>query len=292
MPDFHIITDSGATLTNSRLVTQYPITFVPNKITINGQTYREGIDASSDELVRMMHGAATPPIVTPPTTAEFTAAYARAARNSPAIISLHTSRELSQSWHNGRLAARHLIETCPIANIDSQTICVGLGMLVRVATQAIQVTHDFEAAVQHVRGAVERLFSLYYVESLDFLQQRQIMGPSRAILAAITGVKPFLSMEEGKLIVTEKVRTRAQAVERLVEFVGEFEELEDTAIIQHRPALTEQARMLQERFAVDFPGRHFPCLPCGASLAALIGTDATGVVVLEKEGLGSYDGDD
>lgn len=292
MPDFHIITDSGATLTNPRLVTQYPITFVPNKITINGQTYREGIDATSDELIRLMNSAPTPPTITPPTAAEFTAAYARASRSSPAILSLHTSRELSQSWANGRIAARQLTETCPIANIDSQTICVGLGMLVRVATQAIQTTQDFDAAVQHVRGAVERLFSLYYVETLDYLQQREIMSPSRALLSAITAVKPFISMEEGKLIVTEKVRSRAQAVERLVEFVGEFEELEDAAIIQHRPLLTEQARMLQERFAVDFPGRHFPCVACGASLAALIGTEATGVVVLEKEGTGFYDDDD
>lgn len=292
MPDFHIITDSGATLTNPRLQTQYPITFVPNKITINGQTYREGVDATSDELIRLMNSSTTPPTITPPTPGEFTAAYARAARTSPAIMSLHTSRELSQSWHNGRLAARQMSDACPIANIDSQTICAGLGMLVRVSTQAMQLTQDFDAAVKHVRGAVERLFSLYYVETLDYLQQHQIMGTSRSLLAAITGVKPFISMEEGKLIVTEKVRSRTQAVERLVEFVSEFEELEDAAIIQHRPTMTEQARMLQERFAVDFPGRHFPCLPCGASLAALIGTEATGVVILEKEGLGYYDGSD
>ncbi len=291
MPDFHIIADSGATLTNPRLLTQFPITIVPNKITINGTTYREGVDASSEELVRMMNTSTTLPIVTAPSPAELTAAYAKASRHGSAILSLHTSRELSQSWANGRLAARQLTETCPIANIDSQTVCVGLGMLVRVATQAIQGTQDFDSAVKQVRGAVERLFSLYYVESLDYLHQRQIMEPSRALLSAITGIKPFLSMEEGKLIVTEKVRSRTQAVERLVEFVSEFEELEDAAIIQHRPTMTEQARMLQERFAADFPGRHFPCVACGASLAALIGTEATGVVVLEKEGSGFYDGD-
>jgi fatty acid-binding protein DegV len=36
------------------------------------------------------------------------------------------------------------------------------------------------------------------------------------------------------MLLVEKVRTRSQAVERMVEFVTEFADLEDVVILQHK----------------------------------------------------------
>lgn len=279
----HIVTDSGAVFTNARTIQQYPVTVVPNKINIGGKLYRENVDFTADEAMKIIATQTRPPEIIPPTVEEFAAIYGRLSRTSTAIVSIHTSREISQSWQNAREAARQVSGSCEVAVVDSQTICVGQGMLVRLGSQAILEGREFEDVVNVVRGAVERIFSVYYVESPLYLQRSELMSESRTILLAMLGLKPFLSIEDGRLIVTEKVRTRSQAVERLVEFLTEFEELEDAAIIQNRPHITEQTRILQDRLAVDFPGRHFPYTLYGASLAALIGADATGVVVLEKE---------
>jgi hypothetical protein len=79
------------------------------------------------------------------------------------------------------------------------------------------------------------------------------------------------------------VKTRLQAVDRLVEFVVEFSDIEDVLILQHKSYITEQTRMVQDRLAVDFPGQYFPHTLYNPSLAGLIGVDATGIVVLESE---------
>ena len=97
------------------------------------------------------------------------------------------------------------------------------------------------------------------------------------------------NLEDGKLVVTEKVRSRAQAIDRMVEFLVEFDELDDAMIVQNRTHITEQARLLQDRLSVEFPGRHFPYTMYGMALAVMIGGDATGVVVLEKETEGLED---
>ncbi|HEX2620285.1 MAG TPA: DegV family protein, partial [Phototrophicaceae bacterium] len=97
------------------------------------------------------------------------------------------------------------------------------------------------------------------------------------------GVKPLLSIEEGRLMPIEKVRTRLQAVERIVEFVTEFDGIRKAVILQHRPAISEQTRMLQDRLSVDVPNREFPYSVYSPSLAALIGADASGLVLLEDE---------
>jgi fatty acid-binding protein DegV len=118
---------------------------------------------------------------------------------------------------------------------------------------------------------------------MDYLMQNKIMEASHSILGTMLGVKPVLTIEHGRLSAMEKVRTRIQAIERLVEFAIEFTNVDDAMIVQHKPFLTEQTRMLQDRLAIEFPGRTFPYMLYGPSLAALIGVDAIGLVMLEHE---------
>ncbi|MCU0511541.1 MAG: DegV family EDD domain-containing protein [Anaerolineae bacterium] len=283
MPPVHIVTDSSAVFNSPRTVPQYPVTVVPNRINLGGKLYRDGIDLTTEEMLKILAGRTTPPEILPPTVEDYAAVFARLAPQSAGIISIHASRELSPSWHNGRLAAQQLGGTCAIAVIDSRTLCAGQGMLVRLAWQALLAGSDFDSTVNQVRSAVDRIYALYYTESLPFLWHHRLLAESRMLLAAMLNIKPVISIEDGRLLVTEKVRTRSQAVERLVEFVAEFEHLEEVVIIQNRPHITEQTRILQDRFAIEFPGRHFPYLACGVALAAWIGIEAAGVVILEKE---------
>ncbi|MEO1645783.1 MAG: DegV family protein, partial [Chloroflexota bacterium] len=138
-------------------------------------------------------------------------------------------------------------------------------------------------AVQKVRDAVDRVYSAYYVETLPYLQANNIMSESRTILSAMLKIRPIISIEEGKPVITEKARSKSQAIDRLTEFLVEFEDIDDAMIVQNRAHITEQARQLQDKLAMEFPGRHFPYTMYGLALAVLLGGDATGVMVLESE---------
>lgn len=287
MPTIHIVTDSLAHF--SQPPPPDRVTIVPNILTIGGQTYREGVDIAMEEGLRLIAREPYAPRVAAPTEQAFAQVYTRLARDADAIVSLHPSRELSQSWHNARQAAAQLMGHCTIEVIDTQTLSVSQAMLVRVALNAAQRAEPFEEVVRVVRGAIDRVYSVYYVETLDYLLQNGIMPPSQTVLGTMLGIKPFLTVEHGRLLAMEKVRTRAQAVERLVEFAVEFTDLEDAVIVQHKPHLADQTRMLLDRLAVEFPAQHFSLTLYGPSLAALIGTDATGLVILEKEPIGDDD---
>jgi len=156
-------------------------------------------------------------------------------------------------------------------------------MVVRAAVRIIeQLDAHIDTIVQAVRGATERAYAVYYVETLDYLMRNNIMSTSHAILATMHDTLPLLTVEDGLLLTMEKVRTRAQAVDRLVDFAIEFVDLEDALILHHRTYMSEQTRALQERLSGEFEGRHFHQAVYSPSLAALIGVDATGLVVLEK----------
>jgi hypothetical protein len=61
----------------------------------------------------------------------------------------------------------------------------------------------------------------------------------------------------------------------------EFVDLEDVLILNHRTYMSEQTRALQDRLTAEFGEKHFPYAVYSPSLAALIGADGTGLVVLE-----------
>jgi fatty acid kinase fatty acid binding subunit len=274
--NIHIVTDSSA---HGQLPPN--VTVVPNTIIVQGKSYREGTDLNAEDALRLFAHQPYAPLVQVPSVNDYLDVYDRLAREYEAIISIHASRDILPGWQNARAAAQQVMGRCEIAVIDSRTISAGQAILVRLAARILAAGEPFEEIERVLRGAIERIYSVYYVETTEYLMQNHIMSPSHSILGMMLNLKPILTVEEGHLVPMEKVRTRVQAIERLVEFVVEFTELEDVVVVQHKPGLTEQTRMLYERLSVEFPNRHFPSTLYGASLAALIGIEATGVVILE-----------
>ncbi len=282
MARIHIVTDSGARFSNPRLVRHFPVTILPNVIEIAGRRYLEGVDIDSESAFQLMADWGKPATVKPPSEADFAELFTRLSHFCDAIISVHPSRELSESWRIGRLAAQQVSGRCEIAVVDSQSLCAGQGMLIRVAARAAKEQDSAEDVIQTVRQAVNRIYSVYCINNVDFLRANGLMKPSHALLATQLGIKPFVSLEEGNIIVIEKVRSGGEVIERLVEFLVEFTELEDAVVLQDQMQITEATRVMQDRLALEFPGQHFPFTMYSATMASYLGTEATGVAVLEK----------
>ena len=97
-------------------------------------------------------------------------------------------------------------------------------------------------------------------------------------------IKPLLTIEDGKLIVMEKVRTHSQAIDKIVEFVSEFTHLERMGIIQNSDRVSDRTRMLQDRLALTFQRIQYPLALHDPLVLSLIGADGLGMVVLESAG--------
>ena len=283
MPRIHIVTDGGATFSNPRLIRHFPLTVLPNQIEMDGELLVEEPELDREEVFRRFARLKTAPRVIPPSEADYAELFTRLAHYFDVVISIHPSRELSQSWRNGRQAARQVDADCEIAVVDSGSICAGQGMLVRAAARAAHDKLGSDEAIKAVRQAANRVYSMYCVGSQNFLGDNRILSPSHAILARRLGIKPFVSIEDGKIVVVEKVQRRLQAIERLVEFLVEFETLEDVVMLQHQRPISDESRMLHERLALEFPGQHFPFTMYSAAMAAWLGPGAIGVAVMEKE---------
>jgi fatty acid-binding protein DegV len=110
-----------------------------------------------------------------------------------------------------------------------------------------------------------------------------LIGETQAILGGMLNIKPILTIEDGSLIVMEKVRTHSQAIDKMVEFVTEFTKVERLGILQNVLRVTDRTRMLQERLALTFARSDYPLMLYDPLLAKLLGPDGMGMVVLEDD---------
>jgi DegV family protein with EDD domain len=160
---------------------------------------------------------------------------------------------------------------------------VGLGILAEAAARAAAEGARLEEVVRVARGVIPRLYSVYYVETLDYIRRAGLIGEAQAVLGTMLNIMPFLTIEAGMLIPMEKVRSHSQAVDKLVEFVTEFITIEKLIIMQNTLRVTDQTRLLQDRLMLDFPDLGYPVMLYEPLLSSWIGPDGMGVVVLEGE---------
>ena len=283
MPRIHIVTDSTVHFTDPDFLKKYPVTVVPLTIQLGAQTFRDGVDITTPQLFEMANHGGPLPLAAAPTPEQFAATYESLWKSGDSIISLHVSGKLSTVPHNARVGAEALAGRCKIIVIDSLSASIGLGVLVEAAAQAVARGDALDEVVRLVRGMVGRLYTVFFIETMEYLAQAGRLSKAQAILGTMLGIKPILTLEEGEIVPMEKVRARPQAIEKIVEFVMEFSDIEHAAILQSGPRPTEDTRQLLEQLALELPGRAWPIITYGPALATLLGPGAMGMIVYEAE---------
>jgi len=276
----YIVTDSAATI-EPAVAKQLDITIVPLIIHIDGQDYQDGTELDHEELLlRMAHDRIRPGIVGP-TAEQFRRLYSRLTRRTDQIISLHSSASLSLICHEAQKAANEFRGRCDIVVMNSETLSLGLDILIREAAQLANEAVPLSEIMRQIRGLMRRIYIVLVTDTLDYLEHSHLISPAQAILGTMLGVKPFLAIEEGKIIPMEKVRNRERAIDKLAEFASEFSNIEKMAILQSTLYPTEETKMLQERLTLLTPNQEFPIMLYGPLLASHIGPDGMGLVVYE-----------
>ncbi len=283
MSKVHIVTDS-ATNIGAAEAERLGVTIVPLTVRIGKKDYQDSSELDHEELLLRMARERIRPQIVGPTVAQFREVYAQLTRQTNQIISLHSSASLSLVWREAYTASREFLGRCDIVVMDSETLSLGLDILVREAAHLSNAGIPLSEIQRQIRGLIRRIYVVLTTDALDYLEHSRLISPAQAILGAMLGVKPFLTIEEGKIIPIEKVRSRERAIDKLAEFANEFSDIEQIAILQSTPYPTEETKMLLERLELIMPGQEHPIMLYGPLLASHIGPDGMGLVVYEGAG--------
>ena len=278
MPKVSVVTDSAASL-DGETIERLGIKVLPLTLRVGSESYREGIDITPEQFLARLAQPGTFPMVTAPTVSEFHRVYEALAATSQTVLSLHASGRLGPALETAEKAASSFVGRVKIEVMDSETISLGQGILVKAAAEAAAAGADMEEVVRLVRGMIPHIYSVFVAETLDFLEHHGRIGMAQAILGTMLQIRPLLTIEDGDLIPMEKVRSRDKAVEKLYEFIAEFSHIEELVILQDQS--TQDTASLLERLDLDYPGREIPIQTYGPSLAVHLGPQALGAVIYE-----------
>lgn len=277
-----VVTDSTAYLPPEP-VERYKITVLPLPVILSGTEGREGVDVTPADVANALTRRRVQVTTSRLSPGELVECYGRLLDGGASgVVSIHISSKLSGTYDAATLAAGEFGGKVRV--VDSLSAGMGLGFpVLRAARDAARgrgVDHVERTAAQ----AVVRTTTFFYVDTLEFLRRGGRIGAASALVGTALAVKPILHVDDGSLVVREKVRTSGRALARLAE-LAEASGLEDAVdVAVHHLAAPEHAEALGERLRERF-GRRLRDLytsEIGAAVGAHVGPGLVGAVVYRR----------
>lgn len=282
MNHVQLITDGTAYLPTERLrelgVICLPIVAQTGEKTFIYDQHTDGHVALLDDISQHRQ----PVEIVGPSPDDFRAVFERVLYRTNRMLLVLSSSRLSPVVHHAQIAARDFMGRCDITILDSQTISVGLGLLVEQAGLLLRERRlPLSAIVRNLRGMIPHIYVVMISHSLEYLYRSQKISSMQAILGSLLSIHPYMVIEEGEIRPLEKSRSASKALDKLVEFASEFSRVQELVIFQSGGEPTEEALELKEDLLEIVPNRDFPVITYDPILASHIGPDGVGLVVYE-----------
>ncbi len=199
------------------------------------------------------------------------------------VLVLTSSQALSGAFESAGWAASRMNGGFDIRVVDSHTTAAGLGWLVQAAARLAQDGMRLNELERYIRLAAANVYTLLCIPDLAYLARTGYLSPEQARVGEMLGLLPIFSIEEGRLAPLSKARNPRHLLDSFQEFVEEFES--PRCVFYLRAAESNvQPRIRSLRDFVDhsFPEAQLIEMPVNPNLAARIGPQSSGIIVVEK----------
>ncbi len=275
-----IVTDSGTDLSLSpEQLTELDIHVVPLIVTLEGKSYREGVDIQPGEFYRLLAATDSLPITSQPSAGEFAEIYRRLAATDPDILSIHMTSGLSGTF-NAAQAGAELAPEANVTHVDTKTLSAAAGWQVEAAARALKAGWTKEqvlALMERISAASE---SMYTLKELKYLIHGGRISHMKGLIASMLNIKPLIGVEKvnGTYVQLGQVRTFKRAVKGLVDLMADQHAPGSALRVQVLHSYNpEGAAMLRESIDQRFDCTWLPVGPMSLVLGAHTGPSMVGV---------------
>ena len=129
----------------------------------------------------------------------------------------------------------------------------------------------------------EKVLVVLTLDSLEFAYRSGRVGALQTLLSSLLKIKPIVSLQEGLLEVSDKVRTRKKSLESLVLKVKEKFDSESIKVAIVHSQDIETASQLKEMVDKTLNVAESICTELSIAVAANLGPKTVGIVALPDE---------
>lgn len=283
-----IVTDSGTDLGLSlEELEALNIHTVPLIVTLDGKSYREGLDIQPDEFYDLLDASESMPVTSQPSAGDFAELYRRVAADDPDILSIHMTSGLSGTYQSA-LAGAKMTPQANVTHIDTKTLSAAAGWQVIAAAKALKAgwkLSQISELLKHIGDATE---SMYTLKELKYLINGGRISHMKGLIASLLNIKPMIGVEKinGTYIQLGQARTFKNAIHGLVDRIKTFHPPGSSLYVQVLHAFNQDGgEALRELIDKTFTCTWLPMRPMSLVLGAHTGRTMVGVAFAESEAL-------
>jgi DegV family protein with EDD domain len=216
-----IVTDSSAYIPKD-LVKNLNIKVVPLVVIWGNETLEDDVDITPAQFYNRLKSAKEMPTTSQVSVPNMQKAFSGLVEQGFDVLGIFISSKLSgtmQSAFQGRdeLSAGK----DKITLVDSLSIAMALGFQVMAAANAAAQGASVTDCQKIAEDAQKTSGVYFVVDTLEFLHRGGRIGGARRFLGSALNIKPILTVSEGKVEAAGSVRTKAKAINHLIELVHE-----------------------------------------------------------------------
>ncbi len=218
MTKIAVITDTDSSLPQE-LAAEYNVLQVPISIHLDDFS---GDDLSLDNAVlfKKIDEAGKIPTTAAPTPGIFIEYFKKVIKEEKpdTLIYFAISSEMSATIKSAQVAANDLKDH-DIRVIDTGMLSMAQGYMVLAAAEAAKNGDSVEEVIKAAEDVSKRTVLYGGLSTLKYLSMSGRVSHIAAGMAGMLNIKPILSVQNGKLDMLEKVRTRKKSWRRMLELV-------------------------------------------------------------------------
>ncbi len=275
-----IVSDSASDLPPG-LASSLGIRVVPLVVRFGAHEFAAGVDLSAEDFwTRMLAPDAPFPTTAAPAPGAFAEAYAGAfAEGAEAIVCVTIGSRLSGTSASAELGAR-AHPGREIHVVDSMSASMGVGHLAMLGVELAAAGKPAAEVAATLRARAADLDIYVALDTLEYLRRGGRLSPARAAIGTLLSVKPIITMADGLVETADRVRTRARALERVIELLA-ARPVERIAILHTGIGDVEAFRAsVVGRIPGGVDPDHVSIRTIGPSIGPHVGPGALGGVVL------------
>jgi DegV family protein with EDD domain len=217
-----IVTDSGVDLLlPQEQLAELNIHVIPLVVTLDGRSYREGLDIQPEEFYRLLAETDSLPVTSQPSAGDFAETYRRLAATDPEILSIHMTSGLSGTFNSAQTGAS-MVPEANVTLVDTKTLSAAAGWQVEAAARAAKAGWSVEQILALMERIGDASESAYTLKELKYLIHGGRISHMKGLLASLLNIKPLIGVEKvnGTYVQLGQMRSFKAAVRALADRIG------------------------------------------------------------------------
>jgi len=274
-----IVTDGGVDMPDD-WYEKYRIDRIPLMVRFGEEVYTQGINLDTKTFYSLVRRKNIIPKSSLPSPAQIVEFYRNIASRQDQVLSIHIANKMSGTFSAVQLAAKDLVGELDIYPFDSEAGSAAMGFMcreARILDQAGKSLKDILDRLEIIRKSLTVIFTL---DNLEFARMNGRVGAITSLMSTLIKIKPIISLKDGLLQISDKVRTRQKSLERILASVKDRVDSQkvDLAIVHADDVAT--ANLLAERAKQIFNIREIIVTELSIPVAANLGPQTVGIVAV------------